>query len=393
MGLGDDSIKKSYYPTLQRKLKEFETLAANLETLFQSAKDAIIVHTREGKIIQMNQEALKLLNIQEQEIEGYSIYSFSPKYLNRATLDLNWKDAEAGIPRSFDWHVQQKHSEQIIPVNISVNKSTWNNQEVILSILRDQTERKRYEQQLIEAKEKAEESDRLKTVLLNNISHELRTPMNGILGFIKLMDSPGIEPQKQQKFLHIIHQSTIKLLKVLEDLLDISLLKSSHIKTAKEIVSLDKVLDELYSRYYPDAQKNNTKLILKKLLQENNSYIYTDGEKMSKILSHLLRNAIEHTHNGTVTIRCSQKNNQLELQVVDTGNGIPPAEQEKIFEVFQQSKDISKTTLSGLGLGLSIASENAKLLNGSLKLQSELHQGSCFTLTIPYVSNESQPEA
>ncbi len=238
--------------------------------------------------------------------------------------------------------------------------------------------------ELIKAKEKAEESNKLKTEFLNNMSHEIRTPMNGILGFSNFLGDPSISNSKRDYFVKIIQNCGNQLLHIIDDILEISNLETKQVKVIEKPVCLNDFLMELFSVFNLRAKENKVSLYLEKNLSDDESTIFCDKSKLSKIISNLLDNAIKYTNEGKIVFGYKQLNGDLELFVEDTGIGIKLDKQEIIFERFsREEKDISKS-VGGLGLGLSIAKENTELLKGQISVESENGMGSIFKVLLPY---------
>lgn len=254
----------------------------------------------------------------------------------------------------------------------------------VFGAMQDVTSQKLAEIELTKAKEKAEESDRLKTEFINNMSHEIRTPMNGILGFTELVSKENLSSEKRKHFINIIQNSGKQLMRVIDDILEISKLGTKQVKVHEHIICLNNVLLEHFSVFDIKAKENKTPLYLKKGLSDIESTIVTDETKLNKILSNLLENALKFTHHGYIELGYTMKNEELNIYVKDSGIGISPEKLEIVFERFsQEEKDLSKN-VGGLGLGLSIAKENAELLGGKITLDSKKGLGSTFVLTIPY---------
>ena len=250
---------------------------------------------------------------------------------------------------------------------------------------KDVTEEVKAKKELVNAKEKAEESNRLKSEFLHNMSHEIRTPMNGILGFSELLSNPNLSTEKQQHFVKIIQNSGKLLLRIIDDILEISRLGTKQVKVINEKVCLNNLIVELFSIFDAKAKENKTPLYLKTPLSDGDSNIITDVTKLHKIISNLLENAIKYTNKGFIELGYYLEKNNLKIYVKDTGIGILPTKLDAIFERFTQANEHPlNSNASGLGLGLSIAKENAELLGGTLNVNSEVMKGSEFVLTIPF---------
>ncbi|MBE0424430.1 MAG: PAS domain S-box protein [Lutibacter sp.] len=258
----------------------------------------------------------------------------------------------------------------------------------MIGTIQDISEKRQILNDLIIAKDKAEESDRLKTEFIQNMSHEIRTPMNGILGFSELLENPDLAAEKRKLFIDIIKNSTHQLLHIIDDIMEISVLETKQIKAEENLVCINELLNELFTVFNIKATQKNIELVLKNGLSNEESTILTDKNKLNKVLSNLLENALKFTDEGFVElgykIDKESEPAQLEIYVKDSGIGIKPEKQKLIFDRFSQAeKELSKK-VGGLGLGLSIAKENAELLGGKITVVSQLGEGAVFFVSIPY---------
>jgi signal transduction histidine kinase len=249
---------------------------------------------------------------------------------------------------------------------------------------RDITNHKRSEAELIAAKERAEESDRLKTAFLHNVSHEIRTPMNAIIGFSTLLNGPSLTEADRVQYIDIIFQSGSQLLSIINDIVDIANVESGQAKVNLSQFNLNALLKSLNEQFSINGKQNNVTLTLKTQLKDEESVIITDNTKLVQIISNLINNAVKFSGNGQVEFGYSLKNDELEFFVKDTGIGILPEYHSRIFERFYQVDCAVSRQYSGTGLGLSICKGYVELLGGEIKVESDPGKGTLFTFTIPY---------
>jgi signal transduction histidine kinase/CheY-like chemotaxis protein len=239
------------------------------------------------------------------------------------------------------------------------------------------------------AREKAEQSERLKSAFLANMSHEIRTPMNALLGFSDLLMEANVTEETRQ-YCQIISSQSNYLLHLISDILDISKIESHTVTIHPEIISLNKFLDELHLIFLNKLKKCNKdiKLTYKKPKGTTQFDISTDVLKFRQIFTNLLDNAIKFTESGEVSFGYLIHNNEeLVCFVSDTGIGIDKKYQKDIFEIFRQAQNKSDKNYGGTGLGLAICKGNAQLLGGDIWVESKPDKGSVFYFSVNYTQN------
>jgi len=238
--------------------------------------------------------------------------------------------------------------------------------------------------ELFSAKEKAVESDRLKTEFFHNMSHEVRTPLNGILGFTSMLLDPDLLIAERKQYMGIIQDSGHQLLQIIDDILEISRLQTKQVKISECSFCLNDVLTDLFYAFETITKEKNVRLELNTTLPNNECIIISDKVKLRKIVHNLLINSIKFTDEGFIKFGYEIVNNEIIISVIDSGIGIRQKNHEIIFKRFSQEEKKLSDKVGGLGLGLSIARENAKLLGGNITLKSEKGKGATFFVTIPY---------
>lgn len=242
------------------------------------------------------------------------------------------------------------------------------------------------QQELLKAKEKAEESDRLKSAFLANMSHEIRTPMNGIIGFADMLRRPGKSDEQNNSYIDIIYKSSNQLLKIINDILDISKLDAGQTIIREKQCSVNTILDDLYRQFSKDnIADDEIEFKLSKSLPDEKTLVITEERKLKQILSNLLSNAFKFTSTGSIEFGYKlNKYNFLEFYVKDTGIGIRTEKQEIIFERFRQVEESFTRKYGGTGLGLAISKGFVELMGGKIRLETIEDKGTTFFFTIPY---------
>ena len=253
----------------------------------------------------------------------------------------------------------------------------------VLGVSHNITDRKKAEIELIESKEKAEESDRLKTAFLNNISHEIRTPLNSILGFANLVTQPDITQEEKVDYLSILNSSSERLIQTITDYMDISLIVSGNMSIDPTPVDIATFMDFVYHRVQKTCVSKNLDLKIHHSANAENYIIITDKHLLEKSLFLLLNNAIKFTTEGSITLSYELHDENLEINLSDTGIGISQNALNRIFDVFMQENVSTTRSHEGSGLGLSIANGIIRLLGGHIQIESEQFKGTTVRITLP----------
>ncbi len=250
----------------------------------------------------------------------------------------------------------------------------------------DVTELKKTEIELLKAKEKAEESNRLKSAFLANMSHEARTPLNSIMGFSELLSDRDISSEDKITYTEIIRESSRQLTSLISDIIDISKIDTNLMVINKKPAHLNRIIDHIYEVFRKEIRGKTVEIYSFKALDDNSDAIVTDETRLQQILNNLIVNALKFTEAGSVSFgyRITEDGKFLEFHVSDTGIGIAKNKQKMIFGRFKQADSTIGRKYGGTGLGLSISRELCRLLGGKIWVRSELKKGSTFYFKIPY---------
>ncbi|MCG8700305.1 MAG: ATP-binding protein, partial [Bacteroidales bacterium] len=263
----------------------------------------------------------------------------------------------------------------------------------VIGIASDINELKKFEEALLEAKEKAQESDKLKSVFLANISHEIRTPMNGIVGFAELVTRPELNDQMKKSYVNLIKQSSEQLVRIIDDIIDISKIESNLIELKNEDFNLNKLISDteiLFQRSLGNARNTALKLMVNKPMSDDDAMVKGDKMRIQQVLNNLLNNAIKYTPDGSIEFGYQIEKDMVLFSVRDTGIGIPQSKQDVIFGHFRQVDEGHTRKFGGTGLGLSISKGLVNLMGGDIWFNSTKGEGSSFYFTIPYIRVKSK---
>ncbi|MFN8208076.1 MAG: ATP-binding protein [Bacteroidales bacterium] len=235
------------------------------------------------------------------------------------------------------------------------------------------------------ARFRAEENDKLKTAFLNNMSHEIRTPMNGILGFSDLLVNRELPEEKKKEYGRIIKASGEQLMHIIDDILDISKLEAGQVRINESSYQLNQLIHLAGAIAENQVRVKGKKINIRVItaLPDGRDVFTGDKTRVMQILNNLANNAVKFTNEGTIEIGYRQEKTTLVLFVKDSGIGIEPRLQKRIFERFIQTDETMKEATGGTGLGLAIVKGLAELMGGSVEVVSVPGKGSEFTVRLP----------
>jgi len=359
-------------------LKESEK---NYRKLVETMPDGVYKSTHDGKFVETNPAMAKMLGYNSKEelllmdikndlyIEDSDRDSITLDELNQelGIFQLRKKDGSVIWVEDHGWYSFDESGE------ITYHEG----------IMRDVTERIQKEQELIKAKEKAEESDQLKTAFLANISHEIRTPMNSILGFSELLANDDLSREKKDKYFEILNDNGKRLLNLINDIVDISKIDAQQLSLSYAVFNLNTLIDNLKSQFKISPLRKNVTFKTSKTLIDSKSFIKTDNTRLAQVLSNLIENALKFTEKGSIEIGYSVSESEIQFFVKDTGIGINQKDHQLIFDRFSQSDNNSANAKEGAGLGLSISKGIVETLGGKIWVESEPYKGATFYFTLP----------
>lgn len=253
-----------------------------------------------------------------------------------------------------------------------------------LVLVNDITDKVESAKAMEKAIEMAEASNRLKTTFLNNISHEVRTPLNGILGVMSLLADPDMDEEEREGLNEIVTISSERLMQTITDYMDISLLTSGNMEKSVKHMPVLPAFEGVCRKYAPAIQAKGLELIMDVPLNAETHFVDTDEEMVVKVLSHLLSNALKFTAKGHIRAGYALHENDMVFFVQDTGKGIKDEYKNKLFDVFSQEEEGNVRKFEGSGLGLAITRGIADLLGAEIRVESVLGEGSAFYFSLPY---------
>ncbi len=353
--------------------------------------EAIMIIDLDGRIIYANQHALLNSGLTEKKIIGSLPAILDSKYNNVDQIEQIW-DA---LHRHKQWEgeFENKNADDQVFWDfalITPIKNPQNNVTHYVYVQERLTERKKTEAELIIARRRAEESDKRKAAFLSNMSHEIREPMNAILGFTEMLAGDQFTLQEHEEFIKLILENGHKLINTLDEIIDIARIETGQFRIEAAKCSANKILDDNFhtlKSLQHKYEKENLKLIARQPHDKENVVFVSDARRINQVLINLMENALKYTFDGFIEIGYKVMHEEAAehicFYVKDSGTGIATERKELIFDRFRHASENQMNTQSGNGLGLAISRNVAHLMGGDLRVESAIGKGSEFCFILP----------
>ena len=383
------------YDITDRKLAE-EALRKNEEkyrTFFEKSCDPMLM-IRDGFVIDCNPAVVEALGCQDaSEVINLHVSVFSPEFQPDGSASCEKSREMTKIAYNqgthrFEWEHERKDGTTF-PVEVSITAIPSEGEKILLAVWRDIEDRKRSEHEILAAKDKAETANRAKDEFLAVMSHEMRTPLNPIMGYSSLLLNRASE--EDSEMLQSIYSSGERLLRLIDQILGFLQLDRSQVTLKSMNFQLVEICKMAYETIKPDARELDYQFVnggtgLAPI--DENITVLSDSDMLLRLLENLLQNACKYTHSGSVTFAIGHavdkdKENTFQFTIEDTGIGMDEATLARAFDAFTQADSSYTRPYEGVGLGLAICDRLVNLLGGSIEITSKLGAGSCFSVTLP----------
>ncbi len=369
--------------------KKSESEFKKLTQAISQSPISVIITDTQGYIEFFNPAFCKITGWNDQEVTGKKINILKSGFHPVSYYERLWKTISSGNEWQGEFKNKKKNGEYYWELaSISPIRNSYGTITHYVKISENISYLKKIEKDLKKAKQEAEMANNYKNHFLANMSHEIRTPINTIIGFSELIKNENLSSQKRNKYSDIIEENSQALLRLIDDIIDLSKIEANELKIKKEACSLGDLFAELemtYSNFLKRKEKQNLKLIFHLPEEAHHDVIFTDPYRLKQIMNNLYINALKYTEDGHIEIGYSILNdNKLRFFVSDTGPGIPPSQMKNIFRRFNYIDEPAAAGTPGAGLGLSICKDLALLLGGDISVKSVKDEGCIFFLTLPY---------
>jgi len=366
-----------------------------LNSMINSIPDLIFYKNKKNVYIGCNDAFCNFNNMKPDQIIGKNDFEIFP-----ANEAINYSETDKTVIQNKkniqieSWETNSNGDKYLLSTLKVPFTDNQGNALGIVGICHDITDRFKHEIDLEKAKDKAEESDRLKSSFLANMSHEIRTPMNAIIGFSDLLVDSDTDYDEREELVTHINNNCNTLLHLIDDIIDLAKIEANELSIYKKEANIKDVLNELYntlSETKKKLNKQNIEIQIDNKFLKNNFVLYTDPIRFKQIMINLINNALKYTEKGFVQIgyELLEESNTVEFFIKDTGIGIPKNKHKEIFDRFNKIETNNSRLYRGTGLGLTITQNLVERLGGKIRLESEINVGSTFYFTLPLKKDEN----
>ena len=359
---------------IKRRMGDLEEERTRISSIVQNLVEGVVAFDSQGHVLFTNASACRILGFDGQQLQGQSVWEV-----------VRDQELAALVERSRDLELHERQFVKIdlhVPARMTVEVyglpfPLTNQKNGSVMVLHDVTQLRRLEQ--------------VRAAFIDNVSHELRTPLAAIIGYLEtLMDEPSLETPNNRKFVHVAHQHAERLNRLVDDLRSLSEIESGKVIVRCEAVDLKQVVNEVTEMFQPQAQKKHLHLMSD---IDEDVRVWADRDRVVQILLNLVDNAIKYSFDGgNISLNAQRLDETLVLEVKDTGQGIPSTDLPRITERFYRVDRARSREEGGTGLGLSIVKHLVQLLNGQLRIHSELGKGTTIEIELPVPAQEQMPE-
>ncbi len=358
---------------IKSRMGDLEEERTKISSIVQNLVEGVVAFDSQGQVLFTNASACRILGFDGQQLQGQSVWEVVRNH-----------ELAALVERSRDLEL---HERQF--VEIALHAPAWmivevyglpfpltNQKHGSVMVLHDVTQLRRLEQ--------------VRAEFIDNVSHELRTPLAAIIGYLEtLLDEPSLETPNNRKFVHVAHQHAERLTRLVDDLRSLAEIESGKVIVRREAIDLKHMLDEVMDMFQLQAKKKHLHLT-SDIDQEVR--VWADRDRVVQILLNLVDNAIKYSFDGgNISLNVQRLDEALVLQVKDTGQGIPSTDLPRITERFYRVDRARSREEGGTGLGLSIVKHLVQLLDGQLRIHSEMGKGTTVEIELPVPFQEQMP--
>lgn len=393
-------LESGLFYTIGRDVTEYTVRKELLERselkyrgLFERSQGILSIHDMEGKFLDVNESALKQSGFSREELTSFSLYDLViPERHERIKVYLN-NIATKG-EASGEMTILKKNGEKAVWHFMSSKDADLDGNVHVLANAVDITERNKLNNELLAAKEEAEQAYILKSEFIANMSHEIRTPLNGIIGFTEILLETKLD-ESQRQYLEIINQSGVSLYSIINDILDFSKLEKQKLKLNIDKIEVEELISESFNIVSYGIEQKGLEMLID--IDENvPRFIWSDAMRLKQVFVNLLGNALKFTETGEILLYAKlledlkDGRKLLRFGVRDTGIGIHMNKQEEIFDAFAQEDGSITKKYGGTGLGLTISNKILGLSNSILQIESEQGKGSDFFFDMEFSTEDEE---